>query len=120
VVATAVAGVTDCIGCLHAGVEAQPTKSAAVHPHRIFLHADPGLRCRLDRFFVFGHAAGERGDEANAGSGDSGVKVSERLSANDVLELQDDLSRLHQNGDAVLYSGDRYRLSLRQSFPTDR
>jgi hypothetical protein len=26
VVATAVAEVTDCIGCLHAGVEAQPTK----------------------------------------------------------------------------------------------
>jgi hypothetical protein len=36
VVATAVAEVTDCIGCLHAGVEAQPTKSGPVHPHRIF------------------------------------------------------------------------------------
>ena len=32
VVATAVAEVTDCIGCLHAGVEAQPTKSGRRPP----------------------------------------------------------------------------------------
>src|SRR5271166_4717152 len=36
VVATAVAELTDCIGCLHACVEAQPTKSGRVHPHGIF------------------------------------------------------------------------------------
>src|SRR5271167_756339 len=32
VVATAVAELTDCIGCLHAGVEAQPTKSGRRPP----------------------------------------------------------------------------------------
>src|SRR5271165_2016357 len=32
VVATTVAEVTDCIGCLHAGVEAQPTKSGRRPP----------------------------------------------------------------------------------------
>src|SRR5277367_276001 len=32
VVATAVAEVADCIGCLHAGVEAQPTKSGRRPP----------------------------------------------------------------------------------------
>src|SRR5271169_2737685 len=32
VVATAVAEVTDCIGCLHAGVKAQPTKSGRRPP----------------------------------------------------------------------------------------
>ena len=57
--------------------------------------------CRLDRRFVFGHAVGECGDKAEPGSADPGIKVSERLSANDALELQDDLSRLHQNGYAA-------------------
>jgi hypothetical protein len=67
--------------------------------------------CRLDRGFVFGHAAGECRDEASLGSADSGLQVGKGLSSNDALELQNNLSRLHQNGDAVLDGGDCYRLS---------
>ncbi len=57
VVATAVAEVTDCIGCLHAGVEAQPTKSGRLHPHRIFF-------CALDAL-----AVDDRGSRARLASG---------------------------------------------------
>jgi len=58
--------------------------------------------CRLNRCLVFGDPVGERGDEAAAGSADPSVQFSERFPANDALKLQDDLSRFHENGDAVL------------------
>jgi ethanolamine ammonia-lyase large subunit len=67
--------------------------------------------CRLDRGFVFGHAAGECRDEASLGSADPDLRVVKGLPSNDALELLNNLSRLHQNGDAVLDGGDCYRLS---------
>lgn len=67
---------------------------------------------RLDRRSVFGYAVGERGDEAESGFADPDVKLSERLSVNDILELQDDLSRFHQNGDAAFKRRHDDRLSL--------
>jgi hypothetical protein len=39
--------------------------------------------CRLDRGFVFGHAAGECRDEAGLGSADPGLQVCKGLSSND-------------------------------------
>ncbi len=46
VVATTVAKVIKCIGCLHAGVEDQPTKGpAAVHPHRICYRQSAACSC---------------------------------------------------------------------------
>jgi hypothetical protein len=67
---------------------------------------------RLNRCFVFGHPVGERGDKAAAGPADPSVQLSERLPANDALELHDDLSRFHENGDAVLDRRDGDRLGL--------
>jgi hypothetical protein len=67
---------------------------------------------RLDRCFVLGHAVCEGGDKAAARSADPSVQLGERFPANDALELQNDLARLHENGDPAFCGGDGHRFGL--------
>ena len=75
--------------------------------------------CRGYGRLVLRNAVGEGGDEADPSLSDPRVEFIESLAADDALELQDDVPRLHENGDAALDRRRRERFRLGQPLAAD-